>query len=923
MRLVGLAAAGVAWLGGAGLALAGTLAGRGVRESFLLAGVLVLGAVIGVLGARLGLHAGMPGGAEVAAPVTAISGALAAVGLALPAAAASPAEWSVLAFAAAGAAVAAPGWWRTRAKPATAGAVQAGQDTGNGAPPAPSAGQVAAGAAIVLGGAALSAAPVASSVLWAALAGLGQVWGGWPAFDHAVSGAVAAWPGWLATPAAPAVLALATLACWQAPVPAPKRPLARAAALAVAALAAGSVPRAAGLPGWTDLAILTALAAALLISGSVLSDRAVAGTASVAGMVAGVSAALWSLATPVSTIGELAALIIIGGVAAAMAREALPAGLTTAGVLAAATGLAVAVPHAAGVPAAAGFAVLCVAVIAVGASTLLRRACPVQALALDLGAAPIVLIAVLLALPQAGLFSALAAVSALLAAGTACVRHGMRRDIAAAAAAVTAVAAVIPQAALIARAVRRGFPHLAPPWQGIPAMHAAGLGLAGLPLALAVLAAGGAAVVIAAGAWRGRQGILDAAAVAMPVVAAPVAVSGGLNYGIALAVLLALTLALTGWAAASRSLAPAGAALAAVAITVTWALAAPAPTLIVLGVLSLAYPLCTWRARLPAIRTACAAGTVLSVSALAGCSALAAGLPGWQARLAVLAAAAAAQLAAGLLAGAAIGPHPPLPGWPGRGPRRDSDSSQDLSSPAHRRDTVDSPDWTDLQGSPVIPAGRTVALAVELAGWLIALAAITVNLGQPSHASISLAAGAALCLGTALRPERRYLLWAGLTLAEAALCVLLASRGIRAPEPYATPAALILIGFGWQRSRGKPQLSSWVTYGPGLALLLLPSLAAAWPDHGWIRPLILGLAAAAVTLTGARSRLQAPALLGAAVVILDAGRQLAPAVAHLTRDLPRWIPIAAIGLVLLALGARFEARLRNLRELRAYLRRMH
>ena len=222
-----------------------------------------------------------------------------------------------------------------------------------------------------------------------------------------------------------------------------------------------------------------------------------------------------------------------------------------------------------------------------------------------------------------------------------------------------------------------------------------------------------------------------------------------------------------------------------------------------------------------------------------------------------------------------------------------------------------------------MPAGRAVALAVELAGWLVALAAITVNLGQPSHASISLAAGAALCLGTALRPERRYLLWAGLALAEAALCVLLASHGIRAPEPYTTPAALILIGFGWQRSRRQPPPSSWVAYGPGLAILLLPSLVAAWTDHGWVRPLILGLAAAAVTLAGARSRLQAPALLGAAVVILDAGRQLAPAVAHLTADLPRWLPIAAIGLVLLALGARYEARLRNLRKLRAYLRRMH
>ena len=132
----------------------------------------------------------------------------------------------------------------------------------------------------------------------------------------------------------------------------------------------------------------------------------------------------------------------------------------------------------------------------------------------------------------------------------------------------------------------------------------------------------------------------------------------------------------------------------------------------------------------------------------------------------------------------------------------------------------------------------------------------------------------------------------------------------------------MLLAAGWRRSRRSPRLSSWACYGPGLALLLLPSLVAVWLLPGWARPLMLGLAAAGITLTGARARLLAPLLLGAAAVVLDAGHELAPAVQQLAGMLPRWVPIAVIGLVLLAVGATYEACLRDLGLLRTALGRM-
>jgi hypothetical protein len=55
------------------------------------------------------------------------------------------------------------------------------------------------------------------------------------------------------------------------------------------------------------------------------------------------------------------------------------------------------------------------------------------------------------------------------------------------------------------------------------------------------------------------------------------------------------------------------------------------------------------------------------------------------------------------------------------------------------------------------------------------------------------------------------------------------------------------------------------------------------------------------------------------VTALDAVHELAPAVTELARMAPRWLPIALAGLVLLILGATYEARLRDLKRPRAAL----
>jgi hypothetical protein len=60
-------------------------------------------------------------------------------------------------------------------------------------------------------------------------------------------------------------------------------------------------------------------------------------------------------------------------------------------------------------------------------------------------------------------------------------------------------------------------------------------------------------------------------------------------------------------------------------------------------------------------------------------------------------------------------------------------------------------------------------------------------------------------------------------------------------------------------------------------------------------------------------RLQAPLVIGSAVLVADAVVQLAPYLAAFYDVVPRWVTIGAVGLVLLAAGATYEQRVRDLR----------
>ncbi|MFD5030501.1 SCO7613 C-terminal domain-containing membrane protein [Streptomyces sp. NPDC058405] len=222
-----------------------------------------------------------------------------------------------------------------------------------------------------------------------------------------------------------------------------------------------------------------------------------------------------------------------------------------------------------------------------------------------------------------------------------------------------------------------------------------------------------------------------------------------------------------------------------------------------------------------------------------------------------------------------------------------------------------------LRNHPVAPPVEITAAGAGL------LAVVLAASGGASVLALVLALCGVIAAGTAVRAERRPVAgYAATALFVLATWVRLAASDVSAPEAYTLPVTVPALAVGLLRRRRDPEASSWTAYGPGLAATLLPSLLAAWGDAHWPRPLLLGLAALAVTLAGARLRLQAPLVLGGAVLALDALHELAPYVVQVAGALPRWLPPALAGLLLLAVGATYEQRLRDARRLRRTLGRM-
>lgn len=230
---------------------------------------------------------------------------------------------------------------------------------------------------------------------------------------------------------------------------------------------------------------------------------------------------------------------------------------------------------------------------------------------------------------------------------------------------------------------------------------------------------------------------------------------------------------------------------------------------------------------------------------------------------------------------------------------------------------------------PVVAALLAARLAesparvpLEVTGAVAGLLAVGLAVPDPPMLALVLALCAVIAAGTAVREDRRPAGYAATALFVLAAWVRLACWGVGSVEAYTLPVTVPALLVGAVRRRKDPLTSSWTAYGAGLSVTLVPSLLTAWIDPDWPRPLLLGVVALAVTLVGARHRLRAPLVLGGGVLALDALHELAPHLVQMAGALPRWVPPALAGLVLLALGATYEQRIRDARRVRDVLGRM-
>jgi hypothetical protein len=224
------------------------------------------------------------------------------------------------------------------------------------------------------------------------------------------------------------------------------------------------------------------------------------------------------------------------------------------------------------------------------------------------------------------------------------------------------------------------------------------------------------------------------------------------------------------------------------------------------------------------------------------------------------------------------------------------------------------------------PTGRqgrhiegVLAWTVEAAAWAVhgAVLAWVALQGDASAAAAVVGTGALAAGIHAARPGRRPL--AGLAVAEglAFLWLQLASAGVTTAEAYTLPLAVVLLAAGLLAERSSAargeRLESWLVLGPGLVVGFAPTVVLAFGDPGLVRPLGGLVAGALLLAAGAVAGRRAPVDIGATVVVLLGLRQLVPVV----DQLPSWAVLGATGAFLLALGATFEQRRRQLHDTRA------
>jgi hypothetical protein len=658
-------------------------------------------------------------------------------------------------------------------------------------------------------------------------------------------------------------------------------------AAVVEAAVSGAVPVAFAIPAalplrWWAPSLVDGLVAVPLAVAAV-SGRSVRRTAVYGGAAAllATHAVATGLARPVSTVWVLATLIVVGITLGALGRSGSRAvgAVGTGAALLAVPGLAAAVAAVVDAPVlswtAAGLMVTALPVLVV--SRWSSGYATAGAVAVHLAGAGTAVAAVTGPTRPFGVYAALALLADVVT--MVAVRPALRRTTwAVPVFAALATVAGGPALAAVAPAtwslLAGPYAQLSSVWSGRPvalsdvdggyAFAPAAVGLALLTVALLATARWWRPATI----WATLPGVpailVTAAALHAPWPTVP-ALSLALGLGAALA-----------WALGGASRFPAltGVAVAAAGAGLAGALATKPATLTALGATLVVAVVCGVAGRGPAGRASGWLVGVASAAALALASALAADLTVRWAALWVLGAGAVAL-------GASAGLHRPRLG-----------EARIVETAAHATALV----------ALLLTVGAIRYTATVCTLWGVALGLRALWPAQPAavrRTRVAIALGAELI----------------------AYWLILVAGGVTLLEAYTLPAAGVALAAGWLAARTRPSLHSWSAYGAGLLAGFGPSvvtLLVTGPGEP-ARRLGIGVAGVLAVVAGSIRRRQAPVAAGAAALVAVSVHEIA-----LVWDLlPRWIPLAVGGLLLVGLAMTYERRRRDMARLRDSVARMH
>lgn len=130
---------------------------------------------------------------------------------------------------------------------------------------------------------------------------------------------------------------------------------------------------------------------------------------------------------------------------------------------------------------------------------------------------------------------------------------------------------------------------------------------------------------------------------------------------------------------------------------------------------------------------------------------------------------------------------------------------------------------------------------------------------------------------------------------------------VTGPDVWVLPLAALGGWLQWRVSADDPGASSWSRYGVALAFAAVPAVATALGDPNTLRPVVLIAIVTVGVLVGLRLRQLALVRVAGASLAILVGAQLV----DVLRGVPGWAVFALVGVVLLAVGAGFEHRLRR------------